>query len=140
MFIRWYLSIIGYVSSKALLLNLLTQYLSDKVILVMLISVTLEFINGILLKEFAASLLSPLIYLTVGAHSYRSRNQWRNISIVLFYVIFLWSVYTVIWYTNRKTSVHSVTYASKNVNIRIIKQDSQIWIIQAYSWDSVYPW
>ena len=93
--LRWFLSIVRYVSGNFLLYNSSTQYLSGKCFLVMLLSTMSELINRILLKASSASLSVPFMYFISGPYHSNIRHQCSTLSVVKFSnVIFLWSVYT----------------------------------------------
>ena len=96
-YLRWYLSIVWYVSENVLLSNFWTQQLSSEYSLVMLMSFPSELISGSLIKMSTVSLSYPFIYLIVGAYSSNSRRQRSTFSALkLSSVRFLWSIYTFI--------------------------------------------
>ena len=96
--LRWYLSIVQYVSGNVLISNFFAQYISAMYSLVMLLSSKSELINDSLLKSYDASLSDPFIYFISGPYSSNMRFQRSTLSVVKFSnVRFLWSVYTVIW-------------------------------------------
>ena len=97
----WYLYINRYVSGNISLSNLSTQYISDKVTLVISLSVMSKLINVSLIKEPTATLSGPFIYLIMDPYYFKGKNQRSTIYFVkLLHMIFVWSTYTVIWCTN----------------------------------------
>ena len=83
LYFRWYLYIIWYIYENLSLSYLLTHYILDKYSVVMFLSVFPEFINGIMFKASAISLLKSSIKL-----EYESKASW-TIIIFRFHEVFL---------------------------------------------------